>query len=410
MRRHHWILNFGTLCLMLGLSACSEWSVNKIILVTDTQKKALVALEERYTVTSSSSGGGISHRSGYTNFFLKTYNPETGKKLKSIKVGDSKDRAVFIAQTGKKLWFYSNYKKQGLHSRDALTLDILENQKQILAKNPSWGDEFISGTFNTDSYYQYDPSNGMIVFTSASGQLYSLDPQKITIQALSEKPKSLITSCYSNQAWMKDSLQFSFEGNPRSHLMIDKVFLQLRYDKINEAFNAQEEKRRVFLDNLYKQNEANTISSPDYIRIRDSVYQVQRTVQDSVYKLRDTYSYGGKNKEVYPKISFLNPYFLIKPGFFEAQVLSIESGEMIFVLSDSKIGDGKVFQITGIALHPSVSALWTTQLEDLHEDTRSTGDLTSVDIQDIYLYVAFKKDLICLDMRNGQIKWRKQYD
>ena len=182
-------------------------------------KKLFYTIESVFYITSTKRGRGIQFNQGYTKRYLNAVNPETGEKINTVKL---KGITNYIGSAGGKAWFFSVDPKFGLHARNPVSLDILVRSKDIIECNP----ELKSGLSEQADDFSTDTSGRFMFLTANDGYCYLMDPVSLKTVRTDKKAATnyylhdnnlLLKSLFIN-----DSLQLSFNGNPREFLIREK--------------------------------------------------------------------------------------------------------------------------------------------------------------------------------------------
>ncbi len=159
---------------------------------------------------------------------------------------------------------------------------------------------------------------------------------------------------------------------------------------------------------LHKQSEKPLVPS-----FSDQYFQIRATLKDSLRltlegELRKALTL---NRETFSEINFLNPLFLCN--------LSLGSGtdalyhaqrHMIFVLSESKIGEDKEILLSGVTLSPRVENQWSIPLTSKNPREISTSNCLEVGLNGDFLILVFEKKIFCIDVARAKIHWEKVYE
>lgn len=121
--------------------------------------------------------------------------------------------------------------------------------------------------------------------------------------------------------------------------------------------------------------------------------------------------YLNRDKEPVPGISYLNPKFLIDPlSRRKPRPIWHSERNMIFVLSESKIGTSKGLILSGISLSSPLKELWSIPLGVEESDDFQRGYCQKIELLDNRLLLAYAKKIYCLDVTQGKIIWEKVYE
>lgn len=177
---------FFMLMATLGLASCFHKSdtkgmadnVEDMILYEGADGQCVVVKESVFHVTSKKRGGGINVTTGHSTIRLSSYDLKTGKQLARVVIGDmNKENLNILGLTGNRLWCVAMDKEQGLHTRNPLTLELLENQSQLAARIPALKNAIREFKFyEIDKYFGFNHEEGAVVFTDISGNRQQIDP------------------------------------------------------------------------------------------------------------------------------------------------------------------------------------------------------------------------------------------
>lgn len=417
-------INFTVNCILVFASAfvfssCStETKIEKLLTAEQGGKKVILSLENKFTVTSSSSGRGFTRRSGYSKYYLSSLDPATGKEIKSIQIGRKNRQPGWIAQIGTKAWFYDREKDKGLYALNIFSLEIADTQEKIIKNNPQWQDEFVNGDINPSVIYQWDQRANLIQFASVSGKFYSLNPFTLKINATEKKSLNDDDRFYNSYAKINDSLVVDFRGEGRHFLAIRGVYYEIKAKEMRKKINQTQDSVQKYLNELYEKHRREDYkNSREYIRLRDSAYKFQSNLNDSLQNFKKQFADPEKNKKEYKTIDFLNPNLLISRPYQPFEESDYNAPEclydplrkMIFVISDSKIGEGNFPQVTAIAISKEVKIQWVMKLSEIDPKENSISDLKSAKLLNDVLLLAFDKNVFCIETDNGKIRWNKHY-
>ncbi len=160
--------------------------VSETILYSGKDGTFIITIETIFQATSKSSGGGMSHTSGYEESRLTTYDFGTGAILSRVEFEENADAACEILGIADgKIWFYSVDPELGLHSRNPKTLDVVDKESQISAfKGKSMARPEYT---QIDTYYGFDFSTDQIMVSDLQGIRYFFDPIKKTLTETDEE-------------------------------------------------------------------------------------------------------------------------------------------------------------------------------------------------------------------------------
>src|SRR5687768_6008398 len=95
----------------------------------------IITKEEIFQATSKKSSGGFTQISGYAEYRISSYDLETGNLNGRAELGEGMEEAfTILGATEGKLWIYSIDPDLGFHARDPKTLEILTDEKTLLAE------------------------------------------------------------------------------------------------------------------------------------------------------------------------------------------------------------------------------------------------------------------------------------
>lgn len=176
------------LLLLLLLNSCMHKDVMsdpaddvaETILYSGKEGTFIITLETIFQATSKSSGGGISHTSGYEESRLTVYDFGTGAIVSRVELGEN-DEAMceILGITDNKLWLYSIDPELGLHSRNPKTLEVVDKESGIAALK---GKSMARPEYTQiEAYYGFDFGSQQIMLTDLQGVRYLFDPIKKVI-------------------------------------------------------------------------------------------------------------------------------------------------------------------------------------------------------------------------------------
>lgn len=177
---------FLFLTAAIGFSSCFHKSdttgaadnAEDMILYEGADGGCVVVKESVFHVTSKKRGGGINVTTGHSTIRLSSYDLKTGNKLARVVIGDlNKENLNLLGLTGNRLWCVAMDKELGLHTRNPLTLELLENQSQLAARIPALKNAIGEFKFyEMDKYFGFNQEEGAVVFTDISGTRHQIDP------------------------------------------------------------------------------------------------------------------------------------------------------------------------------------------------------------------------------------------
>lgn len=180
---------FAISCLHKSVTKGTADDVEKAVILTQGNKKYLIAYEMVYQAISKSSNQGFTTIRGYNDSRVSCYDLSTGALVARQPMGRyGEDKAAtFLGLTPGNLWFYSVESKKGLFSLDPLTLAPKITQQQIFTANPSLdGHLSIPKWYETEKYFLTDPAGQRVQLTDDQGFRYLLDPATLKAERVGD--------------------------------------------------------------------------------------------------------------------------------------------------------------------------------------------------------------------------------
>lgn len=173
-------------------------------------------------ITDSNIQEGTSGK-GSTSYRLKSTDLESGKTLASNTLEDA--ITPILPEANSFIWFYNS--DHGLHARSAESLDVLIDEKGLIAKNP----QLATGLL--DVVFYENPSTKNIVVASNSGYFFEIDSTNFLVKptisqadissmkAISINPDDHYGDYKLNKITLKSGEEWTMEGDPRSQIFTD---------------------------------------------------------------------------------------------------------------------------------------------------------------------------------------------
>jgi hypothetical protein len=146
----------------------------------------IISKEEIFQANSKSSGGGVTHISGYAEYRLSSYRVATGELAGRVELGEGIEEAnALLGYSEGKIWMFSIDPELGLHYRDPQTLEVKEAWGELSQKpglnafkpaRPEWP--------LIDQYFVYDWERDRVLLTDEAGFKYALDPNTFKFEKL----------------------------------------------------------------------------------------------------------------------------------------------------------------------------------------------------------------------------------
>lgn len=219
------------LLLITALSSCFHKDVMNdraddikcVVLYSDNSGARIIAREEIFQATSKSSGRGITHISGYSEYRLSAYDVATGKLLARVELGEGmqEGECLLLGIADEKLWLFSMNPELGFHSRSPKTLEVIETQTQLAAAAPFSGFKFAVCEWPQISrHYGMSADQKNVMLSDISGFRYAYDPKAKTLRKTTEEIvcndnwTAINASTSNSLRWDKDNT-ISLSGEPR---------------------------------------------------------------------------------------------------------------------------------------------------------------------------------------------------
>lgn len=218
--------------LLSGLPSCFHKDVmedhaddvKQVMVCRTNGKDYIVTLESVFQATSKSSGGGVTHISGYNEYRITTYNPETGNVVARVELGEGQDdnECYLLGFFGDKLWMYGMREDFGLHSRDITTLLVSKNQEQLKTEGdlkniqlarPAWS--------QIDDFYSWIPGTNELLVTDQQGFHYRYNTASHKATRTEETPQKPVAAddALKNQGKFEVDKYLSSNGDKRKQLV-----------------------------------------------------------------------------------------------------------------------------------------------------------------------------------------------
>lgn len=220
------------LLLLSGLPSCFHKDVmedhaddvKQVVVCRTNGKDYIVTLESVFQATSKSSGGGVTHISGYNEYRITTYNPETGNVVARVELGEGmeENECYIIGFFGDKLWMYGMREDFGLHSRDITTLLVNKNQEQLKSEGELKNIQLARPTWSQiDDFYGWVPGTNDIIVTDQQGFHYRYNTASHKATRTEETPPELLAGehALANQAKYDVDKYLSSNGDKRKQLV-----------------------------------------------------------------------------------------------------------------------------------------------------------------------------------------------
>jgi hypothetical protein len=197
--------------------------VKCVLLYSDNSGARIITREEIFQATSKSSGRGVTHISGYSEYRLSAYDVATGKMLARVELGEGMQdgECLMLGIADDKLWLFSMNPELGFHSRSLKTLEVIETQTQLAATAPFTGFKFAMCEWPQISrHYGMSADQKNVMLSDISGFRYAYDPKAKTLRKTTEDIVcndnwSSSTNPTSNSLnWNKDKT-ITLSGEPR---------------------------------------------------------------------------------------------------------------------------------------------------------------------------------------------------
>ncbi len=218
--------------LLSGLPSCFHKDVmedhaddvKQVVVCRTNGKDYIVTLESVFQATSKSSGGGVTHISGYNEFRITTYNPETGNVVARVELGEGMEdnECYLIGFFGDKLWMFGMREDFGLHCRDITTLLVSKNQEQLKAEGDLKTIQLARPTWSQiNDFYGWVPGTNDIIVTDQQGFHYRYNTASHKATRTEETPPESLAEehALSNQGKYDVDKYISSNGDKRKHLV-----------------------------------------------------------------------------------------------------------------------------------------------------------------------------------------------
>lgn len=350
---------FGVLLVLtLSLGSCPAYrywydhngdadQIDDIAFVPAQGADVMLAIESIEHITSSSSRGGMTSQSSYDTYRLTSIDLGTGALIQRKIIGDDRDERIeFIGTVGGHFWLYSYDPDIGLHTRNPSTLEIVQTEKEIVAKNPLLATGLLKDPSPLEHYYGVEQKSGKIYVTLIDGHGMLIDPATLVAVPVTEKPehRSRLSSLLGTSVDLRGGDRISVEGSPRQSIGILR-----RVDGHNELI------------------------PPD------------------------------------PSISFLNARIILDNANREQSrnaPLELSASKSIFILHDDKIGEDALPVLSRITVASGITVDWSMKLtQAAANDDGQRPELRGAGVYRESLILVVGTQAYCFDVKTGRVKW-----
>lgn len=392
----------------------------------------ILTKEAIFQANSKSSGGGVTHISGYSEFRLSAYDPQTGALRARVPLGEMiKEANALLGVSLGKVWMFSIDPALGLHWRDPKTLAVgadwptLQKQPGLQGFRPAKPDWPL-----IDQYFAYDFSTERLVLTDEAGFRYLLDPATFALQKTDQRMPQVEWEAHmlSNTGLNADGAYFSLSGetrktiegpdtasNPDVNFLFGEFFLATSLQQIGHQM----------------------------AQARQSFARHRQTLQDSVDKLLAAFPKAGAETDQLTSDkaereawwAFQSLQREIKDVDYEERHLETfrtsassafllsEDGTSAYIFHTDLIADTARAHISQVRLQPDKTwrTIWQTRLPSVYhnaskadqagafEEVFSSGnpsfDYFWADILDGKLILIAQLRMLALELKTGRLLW-----
>lgn len=395
----------------------------------------ILSKEEIFQANSKSSGGGVTHISGYTEYRLTSYDVATGEQTGRVALGEMIEEAnALLGISQGKVWMFSIDPELGLHYRDPKTLEIKATWPD-LSKKPSLG------TFKParpdwpliHQYFAFDYERNKVMLTDEAGFRYLLDPETFAFEKIDAEMTDVDwdNDALGNSGQFSNEINVSLQGDPRSEISylgkksgVDVSFLfgdfLLDYDPIKAA-----QRRNAQLDSMEHRWKALEDSVKQYSAAHPEANQEpnystwswdQRAIHDHANTLRRDAEDAKRDLDNASRTT----------NRFPDYPLLTTNGKSAYVHHANLVADTAhtIISRVNLAADSTWQIAWTTHLTKFYhnsskadqagafEEVYSKGnpkfDYQWAGTVKNYLVFISQLQMVCLDTETGKVLWEKE--
>jgi hypothetical protein len=392
----------------------------------------ILNLEEVFQANSKSSGGGVTHISGYVEMRISSYDLETGEMLSRVALGTQIEEAnALLGYSPGKVWMFSIDPELGLHWRDPRSLEVKAKWSDLQAypalksfspARPAW--------MLISQYFAFQWETGDVMLTDDAGYRYLLDPETFALTQ-TELPMPRVewtATCISNSGQFGEDQYFSLRGDSRhvleglgktSDSKVSFLFGQFLLDKdprhAAAAFHREESafvtQVQLLLDSLERLKAAfpDVAEEPAWSSLNMKKREAHR-------------AYTATQREL-ENVERAQKRFLERSGFSHDNSLLSTDMRSAYIFHADRIADTARAHISKIVLQADSTwqVRWDTRLASLYHDASKADQAGAFEevfssgnpefnyfwtgITDKHLILVAQLRMLCLDTETGQLKW-----
>lgn len=403
-------------------------NVSKAFVFSANNQACLAIYEIVFQATSKSSEGGINYVSGYNESRISVYQVNDGKMLarKKISKQTQDEGTELLAYTNGQLWFYSKNQKLGLYALDALSLEPVVTQQDILDKNPALQTKLANPEwYQINQYYGYDAILNSLIITDVEGFRYTLSPKTLlVVKMVDSRPIPGFPDRYLGTSTNFKYQTISFQGDIRETIRYNSKDINPELSFIDPQFVQEQNRKKIYdrqlieslklRDNLDLINiELDSLKNRGAFSYKSDEYRYSRMVENQKYQLERALKESERNLQNLEKGNIMH-YYLPQ---------QIDSSSFL-IIHRSNTNKNALLNISALSLtNDSVlQEKWKTNIPDIFynpSDARETDDFKRVfskgdpefgfqffEISGDRLIVIYMLHAFGIDLNSGMILWK----
>jgi hypothetical protein len=406
--------------------------VTSAFIYNGPEGKTIITKEQIFQAQSKKSGGGVTQISGYAEYRISAYDLVTGNQTGRVNLGEGIEKSFLIlGSTPGKLWIYSIDPELGFHCRNPKTLEVISDEKTLIASGPLKGFSFAHPEWmKLSEQYGWNAENEKLMLSDMQGFHYYYDPGKNTLEKTEDaiRDYTWAVSKTGGTGYFTKENYVSLRGDGRQKLMYAYEDSTGKFSYLNGE---------ILLD---------VDPAHDAVRKKNALIMIdnkEKILHDSISAIHGRFPKMGAEGRSYSDIS--NQEWTAKNNC-ESMIRDIEELERdkksitrenskfidspvlcdaennLFIIHGTDVTDTSHLQLTKVKLDgKSFTETWTVKLPGFYRDpekANNKGAFETVfsdgnpnfryqwfEIADDKLFMISQLQMICIDVKSGKTLW-----
>lgn len=412
-------------------------NVEQSLIYVGTEGTFIITKEEVFQATSKQSGGGITRISGYSEYRLTSYDLQTGEQKGRVEMGDGQEQAfIILGYTSGKLWLYSVDPELGLHCRHPETMEVLKTEAELSSAAPLQNFDFARPEWSLlGSQYGFDYEAGQLILSDMQDYHYHCDPDKNTLVKTDAEINDYTFGMHpagGNVYFNEDDyisilndgrqpLKWENEENPAVNLTFldGEILIDMNTRRTQQMRLDQIAATQKIIDQYTDSMKTLEAKFPDLSKDNNNYWY--STSGSEAYIAYGKYgNYKRDREDLQRDLDMLK----IDTDYLDGYAPLSPEQQKIIVIHGTNVSDTSHLQISYVhCTENSQKEAWKClppglyrdpdkadnlgAFETVMSDGNPTFDYVWADYDGDYLVLIWQLQMLCIDVKSGQIIWQK---